>query len=44
MSLARHGCLDTAVIGEAVRAAVHDVQDLKRVWHYVAAFGSPDGR
>ena len=43
-SLARHGLLDAALIGEAVRAAVHDAQDLKRVWHYVAAFGSPDGR
>ena len=25
------------------RSGRYDQQDLKRVWHYVARFGSPDG-
>lgn len=35
------GWLDPAVIGAAVRTGRYDPQSLKRVWHYVARFGSP---
>jgi hypothetical protein len=41
-SLARDGYLDPRVIGDAARTGTHDDQALKRVWHYVARFGSPD--
>jgi hypothetical protein len=37
------GQLDPRVIGDASRTGRYDQQDLKRVWHYVARFGSPDG-
>lgn len=33
------GVLDPASIGRAVVAGVHDPQDLKKVWHYLARFG-----
>lgn len=39
--VARAGHLDAAVLGEAVRAGVEDPQDLKKVWHHVARFGTP---
>jgi hypothetical protein len=39
--IATDGYLDPAVIGRAVAAGVHDPQDLKKVWHCVARFGSP---
>jgi Protein of unknown function (DUF3626) len=41
-SLARDGYLDPRIIGDAARTGQHDDQALKRVWHYVARFGSPD--
>jgi hypothetical protein len=41
VALARDGRLDPAIIGDASRAAAHDEQALKRVWHYVARFGAP---
>jgi hypothetical protein len=44
VSLARGGCLDPALIGDASRSGGHDEQALKRVWHYVARFGSPEMR
>ena len=44
LSLARNGQLDPAIIGDASRAGSHDEQALKRVWHYVARFGSPEMR
>lgn len=37
--LARDGVLTPRIVGEAARTGVHDEQDLKRVWHYVARFG-----
>jgi hypothetical protein len=37
------GELDPRAIGDASRTGRYDQQDLKRVWHYVARFGSPDG-
>lgn len=40
-SLARDGLLTPRLIGDASRAGGHDEQALKRVWHYVARFGSP---
>jgi hypothetical protein len=43
-SIARDGCLDPAVIGDASRTGRYDQQALKRVWHYVARFGSPEMR
>jgi hypothetical protein len=44
ISLARHGHLDPAMIGDASRTGRYDEQSLKRVWHYVARFGSPEMR
>jgi hypothetical protein len=44
VSLARDRRLDPAIIGDAARTATHDEQALKRVWHYVARFGSPELR
>jgi uncharacterized protein DUF3626 len=41
-SLARGGALTPRLIGDASRAGRHDEQALKRVWHYVARFGSPE--
>lgn len=41
-SLARDGALTARLIGEASLAGRHDEQALKRVWHYVARFGSPE--
>lgn len=41
VSLAQDGFLDAKVIGEASQTGRYDDQDLKRVWHYVARFGSP---
>lgn len=42
LAIARDGLLDPAVIGDASRTGVHDEQSLKRVWHYVARFGSAE--
>jgi hypothetical protein len=44
VSLARGGYLDPALIGDASRSGEYDEQALKRVWHYVARFGSPEMR
>jgi hypothetical protein len=41
--IADGGQLDPRAIGDASRTGRYDQQDLKRVWHYVARFGSPDG-
>jgi hypothetical protein len=41
-SLARDGQLDPAILGDASRTGQYDEQSLKRVWHYVARFGSPE--
>lgn len=38
------GRLDPAMIGDASRTGRHDEQALKRVWHYVARFGSLEMR
>jgi hypothetical protein len=40
-ALARDGVLDPGVIGTASRTARYHEQYLKRVWHYVARFGTP---
>jgi hypothetical protein len=42
IALAEDGQLDPRIIGDASRTGRYDDQDLKRVWHYVARFGSPD--
>ena len=42
LSLARDGCLDTALIGDASRAGRYDEQSLKRVRHYLARFGTSE--
>jgi Protein of unknown function (DUF3626) len=44
VSLARNGRLDPRVLGDASRTGRYDEQALKRVWHYVASFGSPEMR
>ncbi|MGV9268963.1 DUF3626 domain-containing protein [Kitasatospora sp. NPDC003701] len=41
VEIAEDGLLDPRIIGDAVRTGRHDPQDLKRVWHYLARFGSP---
>ncbi|MDT0379328.1 DUF3626 domain-containing protein [Streptomyces sp. DSM 42041] len=38
--VAEHGLLDPAVLGRAVRRGRHAPQALKKVWHYVARFGT----
>jgi hypothetical protein len=38
-SLARDEILTPAIIGDAARTGRYDLQDLKRVWHYLARFG-----
>ena len=42
VSLARDGAVTPRLIGDASRTGRHDEQALKRVWHYVARFGSPE--
>jgi hypothetical protein len=42
MSLARDGVLNARIIGDASGTGQYDEQTLKRVWHYVARFGSPE--
>jgi hypothetical protein len=44
VSLARDGRLDPRILGEASCTGQYDEQALKRVWHYVARFGSPEMR
>lgn len=44
ISLARDGYLDPVMIGDASRSGRYDEQALKRVWHYVARFGSRELR
>jgi hypothetical protein len=44
VSLAPDGRLDPRIIGDASRTGHHDEQALKRVWHYLARFGSPELR
>lgn len=39
VALARNGQITPAIIGDAARTGRYDVQDLKKVWHYVARFG-----
>jgi len=39
--IAVDGRLDPRIIGAAVATGEHDLQSLKRVWHYVARFGAP---
>lgn len=41
-SIARDGVLTPRLIGDASRTGDHDEQSLKRVWHYMARFGSPE--
>ncbi|AUG78295.1 hypothetical protein CFP65_3505 [Kitasatospora sp. MMS16-BH015] len=38
--IAEDGLLDPRIIGAAVRTGAYDPQDLKRVWHYLARYGS----
>ncbi len=42
--VARDGLLDAATVGRAALAGAEDPQDLKKVWHHVARFGSPAER
>jgi hypothetical protein len=41
ISLAQDGCLDPLVLGDASRTGRYEDQALKRLWHYIARFGSP---
>ena len=41
LRVARDGVLDAATIGRAALIGREDPQDLKKVWHHVARFGSP---
>jgi hypothetical protein len=42
LALARDGYLDARIIGDAARTGRYDDQSLKRVWHYVARFGTTE--
>ncbi|SDQ28256.1 DUF3626 domain-containing protein [Actinopolyspora saharensis] len=42
VSLARDGHLNPRIIGDAARTGHYDGQALKRVWHYLARFGSAE--
>jgi hypothetical protein len=42
ISLARDGYLDPRMLGDASGTGLHDDQALKRLWHCVARFGSPE--
>jgi hypothetical protein len=44
VSLARYGLLHPRIIGDPSRTGRYDQQALKRVWHYVARFDSPEMR
>ncbi|MFB6618765.1 DUF3626 domain-containing protein [Streptomyces sp. NPDC085524] len=39
--IAVDGMLDPGIVGDAARAGLHDPQAVKKVWHYLARFGSP---
>jgi hypothetical protein len=39
--IAEDGYVDARVIGRAAAAGAQDPQDLKKVWHCIARFGSP---
>jgi hypothetical protein len=39
--VADDGVLDAAIIGRAALAGIEDPQDLKKLWHCVARFGTP---
>ena len=39
LSLARDGRLTPAMLGDAARTGLYDLQALKKVWHYLARFG-----
>ncbi|WP_406200251.1 DUF3626 domain-containing protein [Kitasatospora sp. NBC_01560] len=41
LAVAEDGHLDPRIIGDAVRSGRYDPQDLKKVWHCLARFGSP---
>ena len=41
-ALARRGELTPQVVGDAARTGRYDLQDLKKVWHYIARFGTPE--
>ena len=41
ISLAQDGHLDAKVLGDASRTGGYEDQALKRLWHYIARFGSP---
>ncbi|MFF4624589.1 DUF3626 domain-containing protein [Nonomuraea jabiensis] len=43
VEIAVDGRLDPRIIGEAVSTGRYDAQALKKVWHYLARFGSPLG-
>jgi hypothetical protein len=38
--IAVDGVLDPRIVGDAARAGCHDLQDVKKVWHYVARFSA----
>ena len=40
ISLAQDGYLDPKMLGDAAGTGTYDAQALKRVWHYIARFGS----
>ncbi|HEY7223885.1 MAG TPA: DUF3626 domain-containing protein [Micromonosporaceae bacterium] len=42
VALARDDRLDPRIIGDAARTGAYNLQSLKRVWHYIARFGSPE--
>ncbi|MGW7411087.1 DUF3626 domain-containing protein [Streptomyces sp. NPDC054863] len=41
--IAEDGHLDPRIVGAAANTGRHDPQSVKKVWHYLARFGSPTG-
>jgi hypothetical protein len=39
MTIARDGHLTPRILGDAARTQKYELQDLKKIWHYVARFG-----
>lgn len=37
--ISEQGCITPYMIGQAVNKGIHEPQDLKKVWHYLARFG-----
>jgi hypothetical protein len=44
LEIAKDGWLTPAIIGDAARSGTYELQDVKKVWHYLARFGDASSR